>query len=67
MANAIRNRGWWVLPRGMFFGRFTNLKEKRGLGLLRSLPMATARFLVDVPVLVIANHKLKSENAIGYW
>lgn len=67
MANSIRNRGWWVLPRGTLFRRFLRLKEAHGVNVLKRLPIATIGFLVDVPICVVANHKLKSNSAIGYW
>ena len=67
MANSIQNRGMWVLPRGMLFRRFNGLKEKHGANLLRSLSIGTVGFLLDLPVFVAANRKLKSGRAIGYW
>jgi len=67
MANAVRNRGWWVLPEGTLLRRLHGLKHKRGIGLLKSLPIATVGLLLDLPVFLVANHKLKSANAIGYW
>lgn len=67
MANAIRNRGWWVLPRGTFFRRFDRVKHQRGASLIKALPVATMGFLLDVPVFVAANRKLKTQSAVGYW
>ncbi len=67
MANAVRKHGWWALPRGTFFRRFHALKTRRGLALLRSLPIATVGMALDVPVFLLANQKLKRRNAIGYW
>jgi glycosyltransferase involved in cell wall biosynthesis len=65
--NAIRNHGWWVLPRGMLFRRFTGARRNRGIGRLKWLALATAGFLLDLPVFLAANRKLKSGKAIGYW
>lgn len=67
IANAIRNHGWWVLPRGMLFRRFSGRKRDRGLGRLRWLAVAVAGFLLDLPVFLAANRKLKRDNVIGYW
>jgi glycosyltransferase involved in cell wall biosynthesis len=67
MTNSIRNHGWWVLPRGMLFRRFHGLKYKRGIDRLKSLPLATVGLLLDLPVFVAANRKLKGDGAIGYW
>ncbi|KAF0162133.1 MAG: family 2 glycosyl transferase [Rhodocyclaceae bacterium] len=65
--NAIRNHGWWVLPRGMLFRRFSGHRRNRDLGTLRWLALATAGFLFDLPVFLAANRKLKRGNVIGYW
>jgi glycosyltransferase involved in cell wall biosynthesis len=67
MTNSIRNHGWWVLPRGTLLRRFDGLKHKRGINLLKSLPLATVGLLLDLPVFVVANRKLKGDAAIGYW
>jgi hypothetical protein len=67
MANTIRNRGWWVLPRGTLFRRFAKVKDQRGASLLKALPVATMGFLLDVPVFVAANRKLKTQSTVGYW
>lgn len=67
MTNAIRNHGWWVLPRGTLLRRLHGMKGKRGLGLLRSIPIAAVGLLLDVPVFLAANRKLKSDSAVGYW
>lgn len=65
--NAIRNHGWWVLPRGMLFRRFSGTRRNHGMGLLKWLAVAVAGFLLDLPVFLAANRKLKSGKAIGYW
>lgn len=65
--NQIRNRGWFVLPRGMLLGRFASL---RGIGCgraLRRLPVAIVGLLIDIPVFLVANHKLRSGRAFGFW
>lgn len=65
--NQVRNRGFWVMPHGLTLRRFSALK---GLGfgrLLRRLPMALAGFLLDIPVFIVANRRLKSGRAIGFW
>jgi glycosyltransferase involved in cell wall biosynthesis len=67
MANAVRNHGWWALPRGTLFRRFAGLRARRGLALLRSLPIATVGTALDIPVFLLANQKLKRRSAIGYW
>ena len=65
--NQIRNRGWFVIPRDMVFRRFAAL---RGIGwreALRRLPVALAGTLLDVPTFWIANRKLRSGQALGFW
>lgn len=67
MANQIRNHGLFVLPRGMLFRRLGSL---RGIGwrrALRRLPMALAGTLLDIPVYWVANRKLRSGQALGFW
>ena len=67
MANAVVNHGWWVLPRGTLLRRFARLKGRRGVSLLKSVPTATVGTLLDLPVFVMANRKLKRELPVGYW
>jgi glycosyltransferase involved in cell wall biosynthesis len=65
--NAIRNHGWWVLPRGMLFRRFSGARRNQGVGRLKWFAIAVAGFLLDLPVFLAANRKLKKGKAIGYW
>lgn len=65
--NSIRNHGFWVLPRGMLFRRFSRLKYYRGLGLMKGIVVVTLGFLLDLPVFIAANHRLKKGGVIGYW
>lgn len=67
MDNSIRNHGWWVLPRGMLFRRFSARGESRGRGSLKWLAVAVIGFLLDLPVFLAANRKLKRGNVVGYW
>jgi hypothetical protein len=65
--NSIKNHGYWVLPRGMLFRRFSRFKHYRGLGLIKCTLVVSAGFLLDLPVFFVANHRLKKGHAIGYW
>lgn len=66
--NAIRNHGWWVLPRGMLLGRFSNMKFKSDIKeKLKTLLVSLAAFPFDLVVLLTANRKLKQSTMIGYW
>ena len=65
--NQIRNRGWFVIPRDMVFRRFASLRRVGWRGVLRRLPVALAGTLLDLPTFWIANRKLKSGQALGFW
>jgi glycosyltransferase involved in cell wall biosynthesis len=67
MANSVRNHGWWVLPRGTLLRRLDRLKGRRGAALLKSIPVAMAGLLLDLPVFLAANRKLKRDLPVGYW
>lgn len=64
MANSIKARGWWVLPRGMLFGRFARKWRSSGA---KGLLTALVGFALDLPVCVAANRRLKRLDSIGYW
>lgn len=65
--NSIRNHGFWVLPQGMIFRRFSKFKNKHGLELVKSAIVIFAGFLLDLPVFIAANRRLKKGGTIGYW
>jgi glycosyltransferase involved in cell wall biosynthesis len=67
MQNSIRNRGWWVLPRGMLWRRFSNYGSHHGLRRLRWVVLALVGFALDLPVFLVANRRIKRSNVIGYW
>ncbi|MHB1140956.1 MAG: glycosyltransferase family 2 protein [Sulfuricaulis sp.] len=67
ISNAVRNHGFWVLPRGMLFRRFSGFGSKRGFGLAKSALVAMAGFLLDLPLFIAANRRLKKGGTIGYW
>lgn len=65
--NAIRNHGFWVLPRGMLLRRFSRFEHNRSLGLVKWVLVVTVGFLLYLPVFIAANRRLKKGGAIGYW
>lgn len=65
--NSIQTRGFWVLPRGMIFSRFKKAKEKSGLNKAIYLFVVSALFVVEMPLYWVANRKIKSMRAIGFW
>jgi glycosyltransferase involved in cell wall biosynthesis len=67
ITNAIRNRGWWVLPRGMLLRRFHGYRAHSGVRFMRWLIIAFVGFLLDLPVFLVANRRIKKTNLIGYW
>ena len=66
IANEIRNRRWWVLPKNMLFRRFLILNKKEPVAFLLNFVLAMIALILDIPVLVAANRKLK-KGAVGYW
>lgn len=65
--NEIRNRGFWVLPRGMLFRRFSAISGlSRGV-VIKKLPLTICAFLFDLLVFSVANNKLKKGKGIGFW
>jgi hypothetical protein len=64
--NAVRVRGWWVLPRGMLFRRFGGLSRQRH-GWIRGIAVACVGFLLDLPIFLVANRRLKRGRSIGFW
>ena len=67
LRNVVLNKGWWVLPRGMLFGRFYSLKKSSGIKKINKAFVLTVSLLFDLPVFILANKKIKSGQAIGYW
>jgi hypothetical protein len=67
ITNAIRNHGWWVLPRGMLLRRFSGYHAHIGLRIVRWVIIAFIGFLLDLPVFLVANRRIKNTNLIGYW
>lgn len=65
--NTIKNKGFWVLPRGMVTKRLTELKGKHPIGDFKTCAAAVLRFLFGLPLCLVANHKLKSGDGIGFW
>lgn len=65
--NTIKNRGFWVLPRGMFSRRLSMLKGLSFTNQLIKLPLFIIAFMFDLIAMIIANKKLKQGNVIGYW
>jgi len=67
IANEIRNRGFWVLPRGMLFRRFSALKNSNAKAGFYKLILAICAFFFDLCVFYVANRKLKRGQGIGFW
>jgi glycosyltransferase involved in cell wall biosynthesis len=65
--NTIRNHGFWVLPKGMLFRRFSRFKSYRGLRWVKWALFAILGFFLDLPVFIAANRRLKKGGVIGYW
>lgn len=65
--NEIRNRGFWVLPRGILFRRFSTLSNVSAGNRVAKLPVAFMAFLFDLVVFFVANRLLKRGRGIGFW
>lgn len=67
MENAVKNRGFWVLPRGSLFRKFSGITKGKGLEKLKKFAVSLVGFFFDLPVLVAANHIIKRKQALGFW
>jgi hypothetical protein len=65
--NAVRNRGWWVLPKGMLFRRFFRFRGRSFGEWLKGMPLGLLSFFFDLPVFLVANRSLKKTGGVGYW
>lgn len=66
--NSISKRGFWVLTKGTLFRRLRVITFTGGiLPSAKRLVIGLLGFLLDIPVQIAANHKLKSGKAIGHW
>ncbi len=63
----VKQRGRWVMYPGAFAVRWRRLRNLPRWRALLRLPVATAAFLLDVAVLVAANHRLRSGQLAGVW
>lgn len=67
MANQIAARGYWIIPTAMLFRRWINWWKLPWQKRIFRLPLTFAAFAFDVIVLVIANWKMVTGRAVGYW
>jgi len=66
VSNAVANRGWWVLPRGMLLRRFAPVRRPGGFKLRRAA-LCALTFAIDLPILLTANRVLKKNKGLGFW
>lgn len=67
MSNQMSIRGRWLFSSAMVFRRFGRLRNRPLLQRVKQLPWATMAFAFDVLVFWLANQKMRSGRAIGYW
>lgn len=67
LSEQVRQRGWWVMPKGVLLRRARFLRNLPVLSAVRLLPAAAVAMLVDVVVHVDANSRLKSGRVKGLW
>ncbi|MBC7705005.1 MAG: glycosyltransferase [Rhodoferax sp.] len=65
--NQIKNRGWFVFPRGMMLQRFNSMRGLSWQQKLGRLPVALVGTLLDIPTYWMASRKLRSGRALGFW
>ena len=67
ISNTVKNKGFWVLPRGTLSKGIRSLRGKSLLRHYKSYISVCFRLAVNFPLFLIANHKIKSGKAIGFW
>lgn len=65
--NEIRQRGLWVLPRGLVFHRLVRLGPLPLRRKIAKLPLALVGFLFDALVCVAANSVLRRGRGLDFW
>jgi glycosyltransferase involved in cell wall biosynthesis len=65
--NAVNNRGLFVIPLRFLIRRFSGYSNKSVLEKIYSLPKLAFGIIFDLIVYVIANFKIKSKSAVGFW
>jgi glycosyltransferase involved in cell wall biosynthesis len=63
----MRQSGLWVMYPGAFSVRWRRLRNLSTRQALVRVPIAMAAFLLDIPVLIAANHRLKTGQLAGVW
>ena len=63
----VARRGWWVMDTPSLTMRWRRIRFAHGLARLRFLVIALLALGVDLPVFLIANHKLRSGQIKGIW
>lgn len=66
ISNEVKNRGLWVLPKNMLFRNLIRMKNITPNQFAKNLLLSIVGMLLDVPVMIIANYKIK-KGSIGYW
>lgn len=67
MANEIRARGYWVIPAAMVFRRWSSWWRQPWTQRVTRLPLTIAAFAFDLVVMGVANWRMVSGRAAGFW
>lgn len=67
MANQIAARGIWIIPTAMLFRRWISWWGLPWLKKIVRLPVTLATFAFDLVVMFLANWKMVSGRAVGFW
>ncbi|MGL4499245.1 MAG: glycosyltransferase family 2 protein, partial [Planktothrix sp.] len=63
----IADKGWWLIPDGIFTRRFKSLANKSFFKAILFFPLACVAFAVDLWVAFQANSALHNGDALGHW
>lgn len=64
---SVARRGWWVMDTASITMRWRRARNARGTAKLRFAAIALAALCIDIPVFLVANHKLRTGRIKGIW
>ncbi len=65
--SCVARRGWWVMDTASITMRWRRVRNARGLAKIRFAAIALVALCVDLPVFLVANHKLRTGKIKGVW
>ena len=64
---AIKEKGWWLIPSSSLFRRFRNLRCHSLYRALLGFPFAVIAFPIDFLACFLANKEIRRGGGLGYW